>query len=375
MRSRPHRWPSQIKQYSIGEELGHGAFSHVCAATNTETGVAHAIKIVSKSALSTEEDISRFQREIGTMAHLRHPNVVALHDFLSDDENFYLVLDLCPGGELFDYIASHDRLSEPTAALLFQQVISAIAYCHASGVAHRDLKPENVLIVSFPHVKVADFGLCGFLSASQLMRTFCGSPGYCAPECLSRIKYDGRQSDIWSLGILLFTLVTGEHPWTVTNASLMLRQILKAAYTIPAYVSPSCGDLIQSMTKVIPSERITMEGILQHPWLRIGDGAEGYDSIPRPVLSVPVPPPMSMCELSEAARFGLLAQDGVFSPFAGTTADATPRKATRALSFDRAGLSSASARTKVCTNIAHARQRSHGTLRAVAPSTAPFGRP
>jgi serine/threonine protein kinase len=363
MRQGPSRWPDRIKQYDIGEELGHGAFSHVCIATNSETGSTHAIKIFSKSNLANEEYVTRFQREIDTMAHLRHDNLVALYDFFWDDENFYLILDLCRGGELFDYIANHDRISEPTAALIFQQVVSAIAYCHASRVAHRDLKPENVLIVSWPHVKVADFGLCGFLSESQLMRTFCGSPCYCAPECLSRLRYDGRQSDIWSLGVMLFTIVTGEHPWTVTNASLMLRQILKAAFTIPAHVSQSCRELIQSMMKVIPAERITMEGILQHPWLKLGDGADAYQSIPRPVLDAPLPPPMSVREISEAGRFGLQVDGGIFSPFADKNVDTTTRMGARALSFDKVGFSSGSTRVQGGTSLASARQRSHGNLR------------
>jgi serine/threonine protein kinase len=114
----------QIKQYSIGEELGRGAFSHVCRGTHPETGSAYAIKIFSKSNLASDEDLTRFQREIDAMAYLRHDSLGPLHDFLWDDENFYLVLDLCPGGELFDFIATHDRISEPAAALVFQQVVS-----------------------------------------------------------------------------------------------------------------------------------------------------------------------------------------------------------------------------------------------------------
>ena len=126
-------------------------------------------------------------------------------------------------GELFDYIVDHDKLDEPTAAIVFQQIVDAIAYCHSFGVAHRDLKPENVLIIKFPHVKIADFGLCGYISAQQMMKTFCGSPCYCSPECLSKLDYDGRKSDIWSLGVLLYTMVTGQIPWNIMNTKMIIK--------------------------------------------------------------------------------------------------------------------------------------------------------
>jgi serine/threonine protein kinase len=202
-------WPAQIRDYVIGEELGRGAFSHVCKCKNVKTEAEFAVKIFAKHNLASSGDQARFQREIDTMAYIHHDHVLALHDFFWDDQNFYLIVDLCPGGELFEYSVTHDRLDEPTAALILQQVVSAVAYCHSFGVAHRDLKPVDILISEFPSVKVADFGLCGFISEQGMMRTFCGSPCYCAPECLCRIQYDGRKSDMWSLGVILFAMVVG----------------------------------------------------------------------------------------------------------------------------------------------------------------------
>lgn len=178
-----------------------------------------------------------------------------------------MILDLCSGGELFDYIVKNEKLSEPTAALIFQQIAAAIAYCHSYGVAHRDLKPENVLIDKFPSVKVSDFGLCGYIDGKELMKTFCGSPCYCAPETLSRIQYDGRLSDVWSMGVILYAMVTGEHPWNISNTNAMIRQILRGAYTVPNFISPQCKDLINSMMKVDVKQRITMDKVLKHPWL------------------------------------------------------------------------------------------------------------
>jgi serine/threonine protein kinase len=115
------------------------------------------------------------------MAFLRHGRLVALQDFFWDETNFYLIMDLCEGGLLFDYITEHGKLDEDVAAVVFQQILSAIGHCYSCEVAHRDLKPENVLIVEWPQVKVSDFGLCGFISDEELMKTFCESPAYCAP--------------------------------------------------------------------------------------------------------------------------------------------------------------------------------------------------
>ena len=309
-------WPSHIKNYDIGDELGHGAFSHVCKAVNTQNNQNYAMKIFPKSNLTDEGDQERFQREINTMAYLRHDNLVALYDFFWDENNFYLVIDLCPGGELFDYIVDHDKLDEPTSALIFQQIVSAIAYCHSFGVAHRDLKPENVLIEKFPHVKVADFGLCGFISEQQMMKTFCGSPCYCSPECLCRIQYDGRKSDIWSLGVILYAMVTGEHPWNISNTSIMLRQILKGAYTVPSFVSAQCKDLICSMMKVNPQDRITIEKIIKHPWLKVASKAAVKGNVPQGPLQLPPLQQISIAEISEAsARSSTRSEHGIISPF------------------------------------------------------------
>lgn len=309
-------WPDTIKSYEIGDELGHGAFSHVCKARNKDNNTEYAMKIFPKANLADEGDTERFQREINTMAFLRHENLVALYDFFWDEVNFYLVIDLCPGGELFDYIVDHDKLDEPTAALIFQQIVSAIACCHARGVAHRDLKPENVLITKFPQVKVADFGLCGFISDQQMMKTFCGSPCYCSPECLCRIQYDGRKSDIWSLGVILYAMVTGEHPWNISNTSIMLRQILKGAYTVPSFISPPCKDLICSMMKVNPQDRVTIDKIIKHPWMKLAAKAP---------VKAPVQPPMQLPALQTAAsikdiseqsaRSSTRSEHGIISPF------------------------------------------------------------
>ena len=308
-------YPKSIKTYELTEELGHGAFSTVCKAVNKNNNQTYACKVFPKSNLSDKGDIERFQREINAMAFLRHDNLVALYDFFWDENNFYMIIDYCPEGELFDYIVKNDKLDEPTSALIFQQIASSLQYCHNLGVAHRDLKPENVLIDKFPLIKVSDFGLCGYINEKKLMKTFCGSPCYCSPECLCRVQYDGRLSDVWSLGVILYAMVTGEHPWNITNTSIMLRQILKGAYTVPSFVSNQCKELITKMMQVNPRDRISIDDILKHPWLKVASKCkhklptkkktEGNDF-----------PGMTLEQISEAsAQSSQKSEGGIHSPF------------------------------------------------------------
>jgi serine/threonine protein kinase len=312
------KYPPELNDWLLGDELGHGAFSTVCKATHKPTRTLRACKVIPRSNLSSSGDRDRFQREINTMAFLRHDNIVSCYDFFSDDNNYYLIIDFCPGGELFQYIVKNDKVPEPLAAYLFHQIASAIAYCHSFGVAHRDLKPENVLIAKFPRLKVSDFGLCGFMNEHEMMRTFCGSPCYCAPECLCRQEYDGRRADVWSLGVILYAMVTGKHPWNITNTSIMLRQILKANYTFPPEVSPKCKDLIQGMMKLDITQRMTVEQILQHPWMTLAEKSKyGFQAgLSIGSMPTPVAPSRSLAQLTaDSARENPKNEDGIVSPF------------------------------------------------------------
>ena len=242
------KFPKQIGHYKLGAELGRGNFSVVCIATDINSEPVDssnqnpnpksfsrkppisrkfACKVFPKSNLREEGDVERFQREINTMTVAKHPSLVTMHDFFSDESNFYLILDLCQGGELYDYIVNHEKLEENAASVVFSQIVDALGYCHSLGIAHRDLKPENILITNFPKIKISDFGLCGLISETKLMTSFCGSPCYCSPECLSKLDYDGRKSDIWSLGVLLYTMVTGQIPWNIMNTKMMLEHLYR----------------------------------------------------------------------------------------------------------------------------------------------------
>jgi serine/threonine protein kinase len=196
-----------------------------------------------------------------------------------DDDNYYLVLDYCEGGDLAQYLVNQ-QLREPLAAAVFQQIVMAIEFCHSRGVAHRDLKLQNVLITAFPSVKVTDFGLSGHFRARKLS-TFCGSVCYTSPECLNLIQYDGELSDVWSLGVILYELVTGHSPWNTGNLPAMIAEIKSGHFTIPSSVNPACADLIRKLLKLKPSDRLKCSAILTHPWLKLAARSPGRSLLPR----------------------------------------------------------------------------------------------
>jgi serine/threonine protein kinase len=259
--------PARISNFVIGHRIGAGAYAEVYSAKHYLSGEEFAVKVFPRSNLQTEQDRIHLQREVDAMALLQCESIVRLHHFSCDDQSIYLVMDLCPGGDLFQYISTHGPFEEPVAALVFKQLVGAIAYCHMRGVAHRDLKPENILFTEFPMIKLSDFGLCGYLMPEAKLQTFCGSPCYFAPEILMGAEYDGARADIWSLGIVLFVMVTGMMPWNPENESRMQQQIRKADYYMPATVSRECQDLIRGLIRVNPMDRFPLSKILSHPWL------------------------------------------------------------------------------------------------------------
>ena len=316
--------PRQIRQYTISSELGRGGFATVFKAFNKDNRRSYAIKVFPKKNLRNKSETDRFQREVNAAAFIRHENLVAVHDFFWDDDNYYMVQDLCAGGDLFHHIMKVKRIEEPAAAFLFKQICEAVLYLHSFGVAHRDLKPENILIDKYPRVKIADFGICGYIDEDVLMKSFVGSPSYNAPECLSKVEYDGAISDVWSLGVILFVMVTGNSPWN-QNTPQMVHQIQSADYYVPDYVSQDCKDLIQRMMTVLPTERIRLQDVLMHPWFDL-EKESGLKMPPKPAIpkGQPTLPPLKGMLLKDIA---LIAEKdsqckdaihGIVSPFEKT---------------------------------------------------------
>ena len=261
--------PPSIGPYTFKGGIGHGAFSVVKIVHNEELNQNFACKIIAKEWLSTKKRCERFESEIRIQQQLNHPNIVKIYDLLSDETNYYIILEYCPGGELFKLIVQKKRLLEVQAKPIIYQVLDALEYIHKLGVCHRDIKPENILLDENECVKLSDFGLSKFISqGSSLVSTPCGSPCYASPECLSGEDYDGVASDMWSTGVLLYATVCGQLPWTNPNHSELFRQIKAAEFTIPNFVTNECRDLIFKLMTRDSTKRITAADAKNHEWFK-----------------------------------------------------------------------------------------------------------
>nr|XP_033772406.1 5'-AMP-activated protein kinase catalytic subunit alpha-2 isoform X2 [Geotrypetes seraphini] len=179
-----------------------------------------------------------------------------------------MVMEYVSGGELFDYICKNGRVDEPEARRLFQQILSAVDYCHRHMVVHRDLKPENVLLDAHMNAKIADFGLSNMMSDGEFLRTSCGSPNYAAPEVISGRLYAGPEVDIWSCGVILYALLCGTLPFDDEHVPTLFKKIRGGVFYIPEYLNRSVATLLMHMLQVDPLKRATIKDIREHEWFR-----------------------------------------------------------------------------------------------------------
>ena len=252
--------PSQVGQYQIKGTIGEGAFSQVKLAYIPSASTYCACKTIQKQRLSKGNLEERFECEIRVHQQLHHPSIVEIYDLFTDKDFYYVMMEFCPGGELFQYIVDRGRLSEDRAQIFMKQLMESIAFIHRLGICHRDLKPENLLLDQYGCIKVSDFGLSRFLDPEGLSHTPCGSPCYASPECLSGRPFDGRKSDVWSCGVILYAMVTGQLPWTKRNQPQLFQQIRSGDFRI-------CRDLIARMMTIDYKLRPSAEEVLKHPFL------------------------------------------------------------------------------------------------------------
>lgn len=259
-------------KYEVGKLLGYGAFAKVYHARNLRTGQSVAIKAVSKQKVLKGGLTAHVKREISIMRRLRHPHIVRLLEVMATKTRIYFVLEFAKGGELFAKVAK-GRFSEDLSRRYFQQLISAVGYCHSRGVFHRDLKPENLLLDENWDLKVTDFGLSALadqIRPDGLLHTLCGTPAYVAPEVLAKKGYDGAKIDVWSCGIILYVLNAGYLPFNDPNLMVMYRKIYKGEFRCPKWTSPELKRFISRLLDANPSTRITVEQIINDPWFKKG---------------------------------------------------------------------------------------------------------
>lgn len=259
-------------KYELGKLLGCGAFAKVYHARNVHTGQSVAIKAVSKQKVLKGNLTAHIKREISIMSRLHHPHIVRLFEVMATKTKIYFVLEFAKGGELFTKVAK-GRFSEDLSRRYFQQLVSAIGYCHSRGVFHRDLKPENLLLDENWNLKVTDFGLSALteqIRPDGLLHTLCGTPAYVAPEILAKKGYEGAKVDIWSCGIVLFVLNAGYLPFNDPNLMVMYRKIYKGEFRCPKWTSPDLKRLLCRLLDTNPDTRITVDEIINDPWFRKG---------------------------------------------------------------------------------------------------------
>ena len=277
--------PSQIGPYTVRGTIGEGAFSVVKLCYHQQEAKYYACKVVPKARLAANNLEKRFEIEIRIDQQLHHPGIVGLIEILQDDTNYYLIMEFCPNGELFQYIVDKKKLSEDEAKTLILQVMDSVNYIHKMGVSHRDLKPENILLDQSNHLKISDFGLSRFVGKHGIVETPCGSPCYASPECISGKPYNGKTNDVWGVGVILYAMVTGQLPWTKRNQQQLFEQIKKGEYTIPHYVSATCGDLIKKLMTVDTRKRITLDKAMAHPWFADAKPAQ-IEAKPHKIVSL-----------------------------------------------------------------------------------------
>ncbi|XP_035848294.1 calcium/calmodulin-dependent protein kinase type II subunit gamma-like isoform X23 [Sander lucioperca] len=260
-------------EYQLYEELGKGAFSIVRRCVKKSTGQEYAAKIINTKKLSAR-DHQKLEREARICRLLKHPNIVRLHDSISEEGFHYLVFDLVTGGELFEDIVAREYYSEADASHCINQILESVSHIHQHDIVHRDLKPENLLLASKMKgaaVKLADFGLAIEVQGDQqAWFGFAGTPGYLSPEVLRKDPY-GKPVDIWACGVILYILLVGYPPFWDEDQHKLYQQIKAGAYDFPSpewdTVTPEAKNLINQMLTINPAKRITADQAIMHPWV------------------------------------------------------------------------------------------------------------
>lgn len=261
-----------MNKYEVGRLLGQGTFAKVYYGRNLKSGQSVAIKVIDKEKVVRVGLIEQTKREVSVMSLVKHPNIVQLDEVMATKTKIYFVMEYAKGGELFHKI-SKGRLKEDSARRYFQQLISAVNFCHSRGVYHRDLKPENLLLDENGVLKVSDFGLSALSECKRqdgLLHTTCGTPAYVAPEVISRQGYDGAKADIWSCGVILFVLLAGYLPFHDSNLMEMYKKISRGEYKSPNWFPPEVRKLLSRILDPNPQTRISIARIMENPWFRKG---------------------------------------------------------------------------------------------------------
>ncbi|KAB8238938.1 putative serine/threonine protein kinase Kin1 [Aspergillus alliaceus] len=285
-------------QWALGKTLGAGSMGKVKVGKNLETGEQVAVKIVPRQ--STEDHRSsrdaeradrskeiRTAREAAIVSLVSHPYICGMRDVVRTNYHWYMLFELVNGGQMLDYIISHGKLKEKQARKFARQIAGALDYCHRNSIVHRDLKIENILISKTGDIKIIDFGLSNLFSPRSLLKTFCGSLYFAAPELLQARQYTGPEVDVWSFGIVLYVLVCGKVPFDDQSMPKLHAKIKQGVFEFPQGLSAvtelciftECRSIISRMLVTDPKQRASLAEIMNHPWMN-----KGYNGPPENYL-------------------------------------------------------------------------------------------
>ena len=255
-------------------QLKSGSFATVCRGTHRATGRKVAIKCVLRKDLPPADDAAIYD-EVAILASLNHPHIVPIIDFFDEKDCYFIIMELMSGGDLFDRIGTKKSYSEADARDLVVKMLKAMAFCHRRKIAHCDMKPKNLLLMSDDNdsfIKLADFGFAARVHRPKSLTKQCGTPFFVAPEILTRKPYD-QQSDMWSVGCIVFLLLSGSLPFMGRSQKELFRKIVAGKYEFKESewvdVSEDAKDLVVRLLVLNPDKRINAEQALRHPWLKL----------------------------------------------------------------------------------------------------------
>ncbi|KAL8196014.1 hypothetical protein R6Q57_025014 [Mikania cordata] len=259
-----------LNKYQLTRFLGRGSFAKVYHGRSLTDNSSVAVKVIKKPSIADPMMEPRLLREVAAMRRLNHPNILILHEVMATKTKIYLVMELAAGGELFTQLTRRRRMKEATARFYFQQLVSALHFCHQNGVAHRDLKPQNLLLDAQGGLKISDFGLSALPESQKdgMLHTACGTPAFTAPEIIRGKGYDGAKADAWSCGIILFNLLTGYLPFDDSNLPNMYKKIYNREIVFPDCITKQARIIIHKLLDPKPKSRMSIEDLLKLPWLK-----------------------------------------------------------------------------------------------------------
>ena len=279
--------------------IGEGAFGQVFKVRHISTGSLYAIKVVSKAKILERNMTEQLKREVRIMYSLNHPNIIKLHNHFEDDSNVYLIMELAEGGNLFQRLCKFRNFDEKTAAQYLREVALAVQYLHSQDppIIHRDIKPENIFLDATSKSKLGDFGWSSVYDSERC--TYCGTLEYLAPEMIDRIGH-GLKLDMWNLGVLLFEMLVGEAPFRSKSQTELFNKIKACKIGFPKNFSLNAKDLVRKLLKTTAEERINVEGLLEHAWMKENPPTRPTISMATEVRKLPAVPDSSVVHIPDA---------------------------------------------------------------------------